>query len=151
MADQAPSPSAERLREELARIIASAIGYDYDDLYANKAAWINDRGKRHDVNTPYQSDMRDAAAAVAAHMLIDEQCWPHAGEIESIWVDDNTTHRVGIDGVTRIERTQKGGMHCNIPYVRVWKGDALHSEHCQHELQAVYFETQPPPAAAARE
>lgn len=70
---------------------------------------------------------------------IDKQCWPHGAEIASAWIDDSTTHRVGTDGVTRIERTQKGGMHCNIPYVRVWKGDVLHSEHCQHEIQAVYF------------
>lgn len=48
-------------------------------------------------------------------------------------------YKVGVDGVTRIEATIKSGMHANIPYVRVWKGDQIHSEHCQHNIDGVYF------------
>lgn len=43
---------------------------------------------------------------------------------------------VGVGEVTRIEKT------ANIrgfPYVRVWCGGRVHSEHCQHALAGVYF------------
>lgn len=50
---------------------------------------------------------------------------------------------VGNSGVTRIERTFKSGMHSHIPYVRVWSGDAIHSEHCQHYIAAVWFAPKP--------
>jgi hypothetical protein len=47
--------------------------------------------------------------------------------------------RVGRDGVTRIEACQKSGMHANIPYIRVWKGEVCEAEFCQHSLEGVYF------------
>ena len=47
--------------------------------------------------------------------------------------------RVGTDGVTRIEKTKKSGMHADIAYVRVWAGDQVISEFCQHQLSAVFF------------
>lgn len=45
----------------------------------------------------------------------------------------------GYDGITRIEATTKSGMHANIPYVRVWKGDVAVAEFCQHQIIGVYF------------
>lgn len=56
----------------------------------------------------------------------------HHGNPES-WI-------VGRQGVTRIEATTKSGMHADIPYVRVWKGDVAIAEFCQHSLAGVYFE-----------
>ena len=50
---------------------------------------------------------------------------------------------VGHDDVTRIEPFQKSGMHANIAYVRVWKGDEVHAEFCQHGIVGIYFETTP--------
>jgi len=43
------------------------------------------------------------------------------------------------DGITRIEACTKSGMHANIPYVRVWKGDVAVAEFCQHQIVGVYF------------
>lgn len=48
---------------------------------------------------------------------------------------------VGAGGITRIEACTKSGMHADIPYLRVWKGDACVAEFCQHNIIGVYFET----------
>lgn len=48
-------------------------------------------------------------------------------------------YSVGRNGVTRIEATQKSGLHANIPYVRVWKGDVCEAEFCQHNIVGLYF------------
>jgi len=48
-------------------------------------------------------------------------------------------YRVGRGGVTRIEACQKSGLHANVPYVRVWKGDVCEAEFCQHNIVGVYF------------
>lgn len=53
--------------------------------------------------------------------------------------DGSEYYRVGYKDVTRIELCVKPGMYCDIPYVRVWKGKQLHSEHCQHNIIGVYF------------
>lgn len=50
-----------------------------------------------------------------------------------------TSYVVGFNGVTRIEACTKPGLHCNIPYVRVWAGDNCLSEFCQHNIVGVYF------------
>lgn len=50
---------------------------------------------------------------------------------------------VGMDGVTRIEACSKNGEYCDIPYIRVWKGDTAVAEFCQHKLAAVYFSEEP--------
>lgn len=70
-----------------------------------------------------------------------EHEWPHVGEIDCIELPGTPTgfYRVGRNGVTRIEAAVKSGMHSHIAYVRVWKGDNVHSEHCQHGLVGVYF------------
>lgn len=48
-------------------------------------------------------------------------------------------HCVGAKDVTRIEAFTKSGMHADIPYVRVWKGERPHAEFCQHNIVGVYF------------
>lgn len=48
-------------------------------------------------------------------------------------------YRVGHNGVTRIEACQKSGLHANMPYLRVWKGDVCEAEFCQHNIVGVYF------------
>jgi hypothetical protein len=48
-------------------------------------------------------------------------------------------YRVGQDGVTLIEPTTKSGMHANIPYIRVWRGEVAVGEWCQHNIIGVYF------------
>lgn len=46
---------------------------------------------------------------------------------------------VGRRDVTRIEACTKSGMHADIPYIRVWKGDVCEAEFCQHNIIGVYF------------
>ena len=70
--------------------------------------------------------------------------WPHAGEIECIYVigepiDRVPSFAVGVGPVTRIEKTAKPGEYGWIPYVRVWAGDRVLSEHSQHQIAGVYF------------
>lgn len=57
---------------------------------------------------------------------------------------------VGHDGVTLIEACTKSGMHSDIPYVRVWRGDEAVAEFCQHAIVGVYF-TPPVPKPTAAE
>lgn len=61
-------------------------------------------------------------------------------EIEVYIFDDGFQgYEVGKKGVTRIEACSKPGEYCNIPYVRVWKGDVCEAEFCQHRIIGVYF------------
>jgi hypothetical protein len=55
-------------REELARVLAAGLGFSWENLYQDKRDWTDDRGKRHDINTPYKSDYLDAADAILAWM-----------------------------------------------------------------------------------
>lgn len=55
--------------ERVVRAISDGIGYNYDDLYASKAEWINDRGARGDVNMPRKPDMDEAARAALEAMM----------------------------------------------------------------------------------
>lgn len=48
-------------------------------------------------------------------------------------------YTVGHCGVTRIEACAKPGEYCDVPYVRVWKGDICLAEFCQHKIVGVYF------------
>lgn len=50
--------------------------------------------------------------------------------------------------LTRIEACTKPGQYCDIPYVRVWKGDVCEAEFCQHNIVGVYFG--PPETDGAR-
>jgi len=60
--------------------------------------------------------------------------------IEYIDADnDPAGFKVGRCGITRIEETSKPGFHCDIPYIRVWAGDYLRAEFCQHNIVGVYF------------
>lgn len=49
---------------------------------------------------------------------------------------------VGRNGVTRIEACTKPGLHCDLPYVRVWKRDVCEAEFCQHNIVGIYFDAQ---------
>lgn len=61
-------------------------------------------------------------------------------EIDVYLSDEGSTfYRVGKDGVTRIEACTKSGLHADIPYVRVWKGDVCEAEFCQHNIVGTYF------------
>lgn len=64
--------------------------------------------------------------------------------IRSILVVDNVhtneNYTIGSKGVTKIEPFTKSGMYADIPYLRVWKGEFVHSEFCQHQIIGVYFE-----------
>ena len=58
--------------EELARIIAKAMGDNYADAFVNKERWNAKRGmsggRFRDVNEPFRSDYIAAAQAVRAHL-----------------------------------------------------------------------------------
>jgi len=66
--------------------------------------------------------------------------------IVAIDIDGNTAEFAGYDvgrsGVTRIEACSKAGLHCDIPYIRVWEGDLCRAEFCQHNIVGVYFTTE---------
>lgn len=48
-------------------------------------------------------------------------------------------YKVGVAGVTRIEACTKSGLHADIPYIRIWKGDEALAEFCQHNIRGIYF------------
>ncbi len=52
-------------------------------------------------------------------------------------------YSVGLNGVTRIEPCDKPGMYCDIPYLRVWRGDVAVAEFCSHNIVGTYFEEPP--------
>lgn len=57
--------------------------------------------------------------------------------------DDGLSWCVGHQGVTRIEEIIKSGMSSDIPYLRIWKGDHVMAEFCQHHIVGVYFKEPP--------
>ena len=46
---------------------------------------------------------------------------------------------VGHNGVTSLRRVPRDGMHSNIPYIEVWRGDVLAEEYCQHAIVGVLW------------
>lgn len=71
-----------------------------------------------------------------------QAAWPHTGEVDTITVmigGNEASYMVGELGVTRIEKTVKAGEHAFIPYVRVWQGESVSAEYCQHKLTACWF------------
>ena len=67
--DPRPSPVG---REEVARVIASALGDDFDHAFVNKSEWNRERGEKggryRDINEPMRDDYL-AAAQVAIAMI----------------------------------------------------------------------------------
>lgn len=59
--------------------------------------------------------------------------------IDAIQVSAETGYTVGRCGVTLIEAFTKSGLHTDIAYVRVWKGESPCAEFCQHNIVGVYF------------
>ncbi len=60
---------------------------------------------------------------------------------------DGNVYFVGDGGVTRIEACAKPGLHCDIPYIRVWADDRCLAEFCQHNIVGVYFASASSPEA----
>lgn len=52
----------------------------------------------------------------------------------------NEVYRLGMSGVTHIEETIMPGLYGNLPYIRIWKGDIVYAEFCQHGIYGVYFD-----------
>lgn len=79
--------------------------------------------------------------------MTDEREHPITQPIRAIDIDAipgvEAGYAVGRNGVTRIEACTKSGLHANIPYVRVWKGEVCEAEFCQHNIVGVYFAAQP--------
>lgn len=40
---------------------------------------------------------------------------------------------------SRIEACSKDGLHCSLPYIRVWNGDECVAEFCQHAASFIRF------------
>lgn len=59
-------------------------------------------------------------------------------EIDTI-PESQAAYIVGQNGVTRIEACTKSGLHADLPYIRVWKGEVCEAEFCQHNIVGVYF------------
>lgn len=79
----------------------------------------------------------------------DKVCWPIDQEINQILLacdggDDFEYVTVGRNGVTRIEKTQKGGEYCLIPYLRVWCSDSSVMEICQHKVHSIVYAPKEP-------
>lgn len=72
-----------------------------------------------------------------------DAAWLGSGNIAGITFMDVNGHgfyEVGINAVTRIEKTVKCGEMSFIPYVSVWVGDEVRAEFSQHRLDGVFFE-----------
>jgi hypothetical protein len=68
---------------------------------------------------------------------------PIQQEIDSITITHTACsgeqYTVGVGGVTRIEAAIKSGAMSYVPYVRVWRGDEVFAEFCQHNIIGVYY------------
>ena len=61
-------------------------------------------------------------------------------EISGVYYNNGLDgYTVGFDGVTRIEKTEKNGHMALLPYLAVFKGDALFAELCQHNVTVVLY------------
>lgn len=79
---------------------------------------------------------------MSEHPITEHPVQQPIREIDVYLSEESATfYRVGKDGVTRIEATAKSGLHADIPYVRVWKGEVCEAEFCQHNIVGVYFAT----------
>src|ERR1700685_447575 len=71
------------------------------------------------------------------HPIEQEIAWAQIDAVVgTIWV-------VGEAEVTRIEACTKSGMHADIPYIRIWRGDVCVAEFCQHNIVGVGFAPSP--------
>lgn len=48
-------------------------------------------------------------------------------------------YSVGTSGITQIEEVDLPGMFADIPYLRVWRGEAVVAEFCRHNIVGIYF------------
>jgi hypothetical protein len=54
-------------------------------------------------------------------------------------------YEVGLEDVTRIEQFGQPGLHCDLPYLRVWKGEKVEAEISRHSAVLVRFGLPTPP------
>ncbi len=55
------------------------------------------------------------------------------------WNDsDGTSYRVGVLGTTKIEAYGEPGLHCNLPWIAVWKDENLVTRVPATQVQIVY-------------
>jgi hypothetical protein len=71
--------------------------------------------------------------------MINEQKIRYVTVMLPIEGDEGVGWLVGMNGVTHITATEKPGLHCNIPYIQIWKGECLAAEYCQHGIVGVEF------------
>ena len=62
-------------------------------------------------------------------------------EIKSIQSSliDSPEYCVGKYGITKIEAYGEPGMHCDLPWVRIFKSDEVVARICCHELAGIYY------------
>ena len=72
-------------------------------------------------------------------------------EIVAVWVDDHTAYfrdrgepqsMAGRNSFKCAERFTRGGLHCDIDYVRIFKNDGNIIELCLHNIQGIEFRAQ---------
>jgi len=78
--------AGDALVEELARIIASELGDDYDNAFSSKIGWVAARGESggryRDVNEPFKGDYDAAARAILPIIQRREAAAHAAGRAE---------------------------------------------------------------------
>ena len=64
------------LRERLARVLASALGDDFDAAFESKSEWIKERGGEpfRDVNMPHKGDYLEAVSALLTELEAARWC-----------------------------------------------------------------------------
>lgn len=59
--------------------------------------------------------------------------------VSSFW-PEGRWYAVGHGEFTKIERISHGALHCDIPYIRVWKGEKIEGEFCLHQIVGIICE-----------
>lgn len=79
--------------------------------------------------------MLDNVEASHMNILTDER------EIQSIGASlcDRPDYRIGDNGVTKIEAYAEGGMACDIPWIRVYRGTEIITRICAHHLAFISY------------
>ncbi len=64
-------------------------------------------------------------------------------EIEGLYASNgDSIAQVGRDGVTKIECYGEGGMHCDIPWMRVFRGERISKRVSAHSVAEVYYKVE---------
>lgn len=111
-----------RADEQLARVIASALGDNFSDAFRNKERWIAKRGmsggRHRDINEPFQSDYLAAAQAAIAAMLPDWRPIETAPRNGSLFIAGRFTgEKKNHDGLIQVDRwhaRSRGDSYCGL-------------------------------------